>query len=511
MGTRRWWPAGWKGLLFLAALSQAVYLGLFTLRFPLPRLYATRPPVDYAKLTEYRLGDVALLFLAYVVLFAGLVAVMREWGLTLTPPSPLPFSQNWERGREARGEGVRAFVFASAVLFGLTLIFVYPVFAIDMLFYAVHSRLWLLHGANPLLVPTANFPQDPWISLKGEWLNTTSGYSPLWEVVALVPGFIAGAERFLLHVLGLKIIALLAYLADVLLLDRLLARLWPEERGWRLLYFAWNPLVLLELVGNGHNDGLMITFMLLALLWVAQGRDVASHVALALSVLIKVTPLFLWPLLYLWGLARRPTWRARFAYTLAVAGMVALTVGVFALFLWPDPTAWQVFHESESAGRSPQALGILAAMATGHLARPYTTVQNAFHTLFGLLYLGALVWAARCFWQLGHREQADRERTITLVRGWVLVLALLIAIFSSNWRPWYTTWLLALAPLLSSSAWQGGILTLSFTALVGDLFWTNVRWRFREFLTPVIAHVIGVAWVFGMPVVVSQLIIRDRT
>ncbi len=469
-----------RGLLVLLAVGEAFYLYL-ALRFPLPRLYATLPPVDYAKLTGYSLGGVALLLGMYAVLVAGVAKAVRA-GMRTGEGS-------WPRWR-----GV---VFGGAVLFGGTLLFTYPFFAIDMLFYAVHTRLWLLYGANPLLVPVANFPQDPWIALKGEWINSTSGYSPLWEVVALVPGILAGSRRFLLHLMGLKVIALLAYLADALLIAAIVRHLRSREVGWRVLYFAWNPLVLMELVANGHNDGLMLTFLLLAVLLLVRERELAAHGALALSVLIKVTPAFLWPVFWLWGVARRPTWRERALYTLAVGAIVLVTLGVFAAFLWPDPTAWQVFHESDVSSRAPQTLAILIAMAL-HVEGAYDRAQGAFRVFFAVAYAGVFAWVWRQVRGRSHTQAVEH-----LLHAWLAVLVLLIVLFSSNWRPWYATWIIALAALSPSQVWVWSSLAFSFTASTGDVFWTNVKWRFREYLPPLYAHLIGVPYVFGIPAAVA--------
>ncbi len=470
----------WARVGAFVALSEALYLGL-AVAFPLARLYARVPPVDFAKLTGYRLPASGGLFLAYLVLFGLLAGLVGR-----------------DLGFRARGERLHLpprLILGASLMFGVTLLFLYPIFAIDMLMYAVRTRLWVLHGANPFLVPPANFPTDPWVGLTGEWIGATSGYSPLWEMVALLPAWVAGAQRFLLHLWGLKGIALLAYLTDVWLLYRLAHVLYPD--GWtaRLVYFAWNPLVLLELVGNGHNDGLMLTFMLLTLWLVVQGRDGLAHLALAASVLIKVTPVFLWPLLWAWGVAQRETWAARARYTAGVAVVVLITLGIFAVFLWPDPSPWQALRESESSSRTFQTLFILIAMAA-RVPHAYARVQLVFRALFAIAYLGILVW----LWRSVFRRPQGRA-WVPLLHAWLGVLALLVLVFASHWRPWYTTWLLPLAALSPSRVWTGSVFLLSFTAATGDLYWTNWRWRFREYLSPLVAHLIGVPYVLGIPVI----------
>ncbi len=468
----------WARVGTFVVLAEGLYLVL-AVKFPLARLYARIPPVDFAKLTDYRLTASGALLLAYVALFGLLTGLVgRDMGFSL---------------RGGRLYLPPRLILGVSFLFGITLFFLYPIFAIDMLMYAVRTRLWLFHGANPFLVPPANVPTDPWIGLTGEWIRATSGYSPLWEVIALLPAWLAGPQRFLLHLWGLKTIAFLAYLADVWLVYHLARDLHGHTWAARAIFFAWNPLVLLELVGNGHNDGLMLTFVLLALWLIVHGRDGLAHLALATSVLVKVTPLFLWPLLWVWGVARRETWAERARYTAGVAVVVLATLGIFALFLWPDPTPWQALRESESSSRTLQTLFILMGMAA-HLPDAYTRVQLALRALFLLAYVGLLVWLWR---RVSHR--VGWHTWVPLLHAWLGVLALLVLLFASNWRPWYTTWLLALAALSPSPVWTGGVLVFSFTAATGDVYWTNLRWRFREYLSPLVAHLIGVSYVFGVP------------
>jgi len=478
-----------NALVGIGILAELFYLSL-SLSFPLPRLYASIPPWDFAKLTGYRLTSIAFLLGAYSILFGGLAWVM--------------WAGHGKQGRLLQGEvdRFRRLIFGGAVVFALTLLFLYPIYAIDIFLYLVHTRIWIFHGANPLLVPPAQFPQDPWIHLTGEWGTATSGYSPLWEMVAALPGLLAGPERVLLHVLGLKVMAVLAYWADVWLLNRLLGYLWPQDWGrvWRLLFFAWNPLVLLELVGNGHNDGLMLTFLLLSLWLSLRGREIGGHAAMGLSVLVKVTPVFLWPFLWLWGMARRETWRERLRYSLGVALVVGLTGLAFVPFLWPNPQAWQALRESDSAGRSFQALLILAAMAL-QVPSPFVRVQALARVLFLLAYGATGLWAWRSY--RSPSGSPSRGSAFLLVQSWLAVLAALIGLFASNWRPWYATWLIALAALSPSAAWYRSVFALSFTAAAGDLYWSDFRWRFLVRWPRLVLHLLGVLWVFGVPLSVT--------
>jgi hypothetical protein len=48
-----------------------------------------------------------------------------------------------------------------------------------------------------------------------------------------------------------------------------------------------NPLVLLHLIGDAHNDGLMLALMCLGLVWAVQRRPLLGTITLVLAVLVK--------------------------------------------------------------------------------------------------------------------------------------------------------------------------------------------------------------------------------
>jgi len=73
------------------------------------------------------------------------------------------------------------------------------------------------------------------------------------------------------------------------------------ERGQNpvlLLFFAWNPLVIMETAVNGHLDIVMVFFMLLSLLFFYKQRYILSGITLAGAVLSKLIPIILLPLFF---------------------------------------------------------------------------------------------------------------------------------------------------------------------------------------------------------------------
>jgi hypothetical protein len=92
--------------------------------------------------------------------------------------------------------------------------------------------------------------------------------------------------------------------ALVLLIGRRLGAAESSARAGAFL-FLWNPLLLWEMVGNAHNDGLMIVGGLLAVWLLLRGNLVLVLPALIFGALVKVPLIVIGPLLFVMVWRRR--------------------------------------------------------------------------------------------------------------------------------------------------------------------------------------------------------------
>src|SRR6266571_2567709 len=104
----------------------------------------------------------------------------------------------------------------------------------------------------------------------------------------------------------------------------------PRHQAAAAVCFGWNPLVIWEIGGNGHNDIVMMFFVLLAILLLLSKRWPLAFPALACSVLVKYASAILFPILVLWVL-RRYGRRA----LLPLAGGLAAALWMAAIIIVP--------------------------------------------------------------------------------------------------------------------------------------------------------------------------------
>jgi hypothetical protein len=220
----------------------------------------------------------------------------------------------------------------------------------------------------------------------------------------------------------------------MVVLVRLLARL--RRSASQLLLYAWHPLPVWEVAGDGHVDGGMLAFLVFALGAWAGRRRLLVGAFLALSVMFK--PLTVAALPAFW---RRWDWRvpAAFAAVVVFAYLPYANIGTGVLGFLPK----YLGEEGIGDGQGFLLLRLLALFI-----QPLPTVA----TWIYLFVCGALLAGLAATFVTN-----DRLDIVTTTRqAQVLILAFLI-VLSPNY-PWY---FIVLVPLGCLSPWiPARVLTL---------------------------------------------------
>jgi hypothetical protein len=381
---------------------------------------------------EYPVQAYLVLTLAASALYAVALLTVLRWG-ALVP---------------------RTLLVGFPVVFALMLLFMYPPTAVDLFHYHADARTLWIFERNPLVVP----PIEVGYPIATSWADQPSPYGPLWSILTVV---LAPLMRFGDHVVatlvGFKVLAALTYLGCAWLVYRLVQRTRPGLELVAFVLFAWNPFVLLRVVGNGHNDLAMMLFALGALLAAHQRNWTVAFPLLACSVLVKYTSALLGPplLLFAWfaieGSARE---RVR---ALAPGIGLAAVLGVLCYIPFWDGLATfdTVTRQAELTITSiPDYLISSWSESLG---------ADAAESRARLVTLGAFaLLAIPVTWQA--RKGFDH----LLVAGFTLMFLYLV--IAAGWfRPWYMLWpatLLALRP----TPWSAALfLTITFGNLFPDL------------------------------------------
>jgi hypothetical protein len=377
----------------------------------------------------------------------------------------------WAARRLARLDAApTAALLGVAVVLRLLLLPLSPSLSPDVERYVWDGRA-LAAGHNPyLLAPAA----EELASLRdGLWQGL-----PHKEVSTVYPPFAMAVFTFAAlspwPVPTLKVCLTVAELLGAWALLQLVRRRGLPASRW--LWYAWNPLVVIEVAGMGHVDGLGTALVVLGAWALGSGLAARGGLAVGLGVLAKLVPLCLVPV---WARGEKRPWRfALAALGVAALGLVPLAVAVEGVppglvrygvswdFNGPlfEP-AWRLLAAVE-ADRGVASWVDRLKELTGHpvaLDRLYPLLypQLLAKGILGLVALG-LWWRA---WRSGRGLAA----TLPVLGGLLLCSATLY--------PWYLLWVLPWAALAQDRAWLAlsGLSFLSYLPqLTGAELWPGL-------------------------------------
>lgn len=255
---------------------------------------------------------------------------------------------------------VKLFILGFGLIFGFTLIWLYPITANDLFRYVLRGRVWAVYGQSPMLSPPNNFPNDPYIAFAGEFGQWVSGYGPLWEILVQVPLRLFGAVDMVPGSISLKLIVLIAYTMCAITLGWLALSeirptfsftpasppsnsptLPPSASLIALTFFAWNPLILIQAAGNGHNDMVFMALMVLGIAFWQRKWWAAAMLALTLATLAKITGLLILPFFAIVVWRDEPLWRQRLLKIAGLAIIGLITSYIVYSTLGPLPQLFQ--------------------------------------------------------------------------------------------------------------------------------------------------------------------------
>ncbi len=219
----------------------------------------------------------------------------------------------------------------------IILLFSYPALSYDIYNYVMTAKVTYLYRENPYVIQPVEIPSEPGLAYTRA-ANKTALYGPVWIMLTALP-HVASLGNIALGIVAFKGFVFVFYAAFLMLVYR------KTRRMDQVLLFALHPLVLLEVIGSGHNDMVMVTLSYAGLLlWRRKpvAFKAAGLVLFAASVLIKGASIVLLPLFLL---PRRPlaeTMRIAFWLSFAVFFVSPLREEMYPWYAvwWLAPAAF---------------------------------------------------------------------------------------------------------------------------------------------------------------------------
>lgn len=175
------------------------------------------------------------------------------------------------------------------ILFSLPLLFSYPaIFSFDIFNYILTAKLSFVYVENPYTVMPIEIPNEPMLAFTHA-ANKFALYGPLWILFTSLP-LTLSFGFFPFTIIMFKFFTAIFYFLTLVIIYKL------TRSTQSLLFFALNPLVIIETFVSGHNDVVMMALALTSFYFLTKRRIIIALFLIIFSILIKYATIFLLPL-----------------------------------------------------------------------------------------------------------------------------------------------------------------------------------------------------------------------
>ncbi len=346
-------------------------------------------------------------------------------------------------------------------LVGIALCTTPPIFSGDLHEYLMRGRILGVYHENPYLVPH-DFPNDPFYPLT-VWVGLhklPENYGPVWALTQCVMPTIF-RDSYFLSVFSFKLFMMLFMAGSVWLFHRICRKVSPANAGWLTAFYALNPNLLNQTLVDGHNDIVMVFWILCGFYLLLTGRYFRAVAAATLAVLVKFTTVFFLAAMGLFRF-RHCEKKGIFDFLLLTAKSSALMILICAAFYSPFWTGERTlsyftkFGEWFATNSVPYAVHWVLNRAGAPVSEPF--IKTFFNVFFLINCAAALLW-------ISFKEELD-VRSLCRAVSWIF-----LAMYASYTIPFYGHHLLWALPFLILAAFPAPVLWSTLYSVVGLFFY----------------------------------------
>lgn len=187
-----------------------------------------------------------------------------------------------------------------ALVLRLVLIVAIPVLSDDFYRYIFDGQL-IRHGINPyLFLPQEAFGKtgiasnDYWHVLLTQMNSSSyfSVYPPFHQVIFWISAMMG--ENLIFNLMTIRLILIAFDMLNIFLIGKISQELeLPKKVIW---IYAFNPLVIMEISGNLHFEGMVLTGLFLSIYAFCKKNHLKASLGWSWAVGLKLTPLIIGPL-----------------------------------------------------------------------------------------------------------------------------------------------------------------------------------------------------------------------
>jgi alpha-1,6-mannosyltransferase len=314
----------------------------------------------------------------------------------------------------------------ASVVFRLLLLFAFPNLSDDIYRFVWDGRL-INAGLHPfaelpnfyLKKSIAGIDQELFSKLNSKQYFTI--YPPIAQFIFWLST--AFTDSIFTSVIIIRLLIIAAEIGSIVVIIKLLDIYNLPKK--KVLIYALNPLVILELTGNLHFEGFMIFFLLLFVYFLEKSKPIQSGIFFAFSVASKLIPLMMLPVL----LKKLPAKKWFSIYIISGLAIALLFLPLFSIEL--------VNGMMDSLSLYFQTFEFNASIY--YLVRQIGLIVIGYN-IIGIAgpYLAIAAFVIIMIISLRHKKESNIFPTMM----WILLTYFL---FATTVHPWYITTLVAIS------------------------------------------------------------------
>ncbi len=230
-------------------------------------------------------------------------------------------------------KSILIFVFFISLVF----VFVTPFLSSDIYYYLGTGRLDEKYNQNPYYTSIKTFVNENKIDFSEDsmleegynncWSSTTVVYGPIWSIVCKLISKISFGNADI-GIMAFKVMNIFLNVINCYLVYKI-----SRRKKYAVIY-GLNPLILIEGIGNMHNDLFMIFLVLLSIYMIVRKNNITlSLIFLSLAVNVKFVMILLLPFIVLYYLRKESVSRRIKKCILYGIAFLIITILPFLIYM----------------------------------------------------------------------------------------------------------------------------------------------------------------------------------